>query len=60
MTIQALAVFLISWVIPAPSHRDELTTDELPRWEKHPAEQRALRLQERNQAQLWTQFPRSW
>lgn len=58
MTFQALALFLISWVVPAEASRDG--TDGLPRWERHPAEQRHLREQDRRAHDLWSQFPRPW
>lgn len=58
MTLQALAVFLISWVLPA-SDREPIR-DELPVWEKHPAEQKHLREQAARQNNLRYHFPRSW
>ena len=60
MTIQALAAFLISWVVPTEASRESLDADQVPRWEKHPAEQRYLRERDRQASQSWSHIPRSW
>ena len=57
MTLQALAIFLVSWIVP---DKPLDPTEAVPLWEKHPAEQRSLREQRAREAALWSQFPRSW
>ncbi len=56
MTFQTLAVFLISWIVPTKDSLDSPV--DLPRWERHPMEQRFLREKERTEA--WSKIPRSW
>lgn len=61
MTFQALAAFLVSWVLPtgsAPSRR--VSEEDVPRWERHPVEQRRLRESDRRATDLWSQAPRPW
>jgi hypothetical protein len=57
MTLQALAIFLVSWIVP---DKPLDPNDAVPLWEKHPAEQRYLRDQLAKDAARWSQFPRSW
>jgi len=58
MTLQALAVFLVSWVVHDRSPQD--TWDDLHRWERHPVEQKHLREQAAHRANLLHQYPRTW
>lgn len=60
MTFQALASLLVSWVLPEQAPRHEMGSDETPRWERHPAEQRALRQQDQDDAARWLRLPRGY
>lgn len=58
MTFKALAFFLVSWVLPTEPSREH--RDELPVWERHPEERRALREQGLKAADLLSHTPRPW
>lgn len=58
MPFQAMAIFLVSWLVPTKA--SEPRSDELPRWERHPLEQRALRDQAARETVLLSQITRAW
>lgn len=58
MPFQAMAIFLVSWLVPTKA--SENTLDELPRWERHPLEQKYLRDQAARETALLSQITRAW
>ena len=60
MTLQTLIALMVAFPRFHRPEKERMDETQIPRWERHPYEQRALRNQDREDAARWLRIPRGY